>query len=262
MGYLHISNLYKDQAILIFKRCCALEKVHGTSAHVKFNDEEALTKKLTDASLTDITIYGEAYGGKEQGMRETYGDQLRFIVFDIQIGESWLAVKNADELTMQLGLEFVPWREISTDIAELDAERDRISEVGERRGCPGKLREGIVLRPVIELTLNNGERVIAKHKSDKFGETRTPRKIINGATVQVMQDAEAIALEWVTEMRLTHVLDKLPQATDITKTGSVVNAMVEDVYREGKGEIVESKPAQQAISKRTAALFKKRVCKV
>jgi hypothetical protein len=30
MGYLHIDNLYKSQDILLFKRCYALEKIHGT----------------------------------------------------------------------------------------------------------------------------------------------------------------------------------------------------------------------------------------
>jgi hypothetical protein len=37
MGYLHIENLYKNQDILFFKRCYALEKIHGTSAHISLN---------------------------------------------------------------------------------------------------------------------------------------------------------------------------------------------------------------------------------
>lgn len=37
MGYMHIQNLYKDQTILLFKECYALEKIHGTSAHIKFS---------------------------------------------------------------------------------------------------------------------------------------------------------------------------------------------------------------------------------
>lgn len=30
MGYLHISNLYRDQRVLMFKEVFVLEKVHGT----------------------------------------------------------------------------------------------------------------------------------------------------------------------------------------------------------------------------------------
>src|SRR3990167_11482310 len=38
MSYMHIENLYKAQDILAFKRCFALEKIHGTSAHVAWRD--------------------------------------------------------------------------------------------------------------------------------------------------------------------------------------------------------------------------------
>ena len=39
MGYLHIRNLYQDQDILLFKECYALEKIHGTSAHIAWDGE-------------------------------------------------------------------------------------------------------------------------------------------------------------------------------------------------------------------------------
>ena len=38
MGYRHIENLYKSQTILQFRECWALEKIHGTSAHVRWSD--------------------------------------------------------------------------------------------------------------------------------------------------------------------------------------------------------------------------------
>ena len=38
MGYRHIDNLYKDQRILLFRECFALEKIHGTSAHVSWTE--------------------------------------------------------------------------------------------------------------------------------------------------------------------------------------------------------------------------------
>ena len=37
----------------------------------------------------------------------------------------------------------------------------------------------------------------------------------------------------------------------------IVAAMVEDVYREGKGEVVESREATAAIGRKTAELLKK-----
>lgn len=40
MGYLHIENLYKNQDIMMFKECYALEKIHGTGAHVKWKNAQ------------------------------------------------------------------------------------------------------------------------------------------------------------------------------------------------------------------------------
>jgi len=86
-----------------------------------------------------------------------------------RIGDSWLSVPKAEKVATDLGLEFVPYREIDATLEALDAERDAPSEVAVRRGItePRK-REGIVVRPLIEVTLNNGERVICKHKRDDF----------------------------------------------------------------------------------------------
>jgi hypothetical protein len=129
----------------------------------------------------------------------------------------------------------------------------------ERNGCGSdKPREGIVLRAPIEVIKNNGARVIAKHKRDDFSERATPPKVVDAARLQVLTDAEAIAQEWVTEMRLSHVLDKLgPVGIEDMRT--VLDAMVADVVREAAGEIVPSPPARQAICKRTAIMFKGRL---
>ena len=35
MSYLHIQNLYKDPRILMLREVYALEKIHGTSAHIQ-----------------------------------------------------------------------------------------------------------------------------------------------------------------------------------------------------------------------------------
>jgi hypothetical protein len=280
MGYLHISNLYKDQRILQFRRCYALEKVHGTSAHVSWDggkltffsggesharfvqlfDPEKLSAAFVALGHQKVTVYGEAYGGKQQGMRETYGPELRFIVFDVQVGETWLSVPDMDQVGKALGQEVVPWVEISTDLDVLDAHRDLPSEVAVRRGIKEpKPREGDVLRPLFEVRLSNGERLIAKHKGAAFEERAHPPKVADAAKLAVLTDAAAIATEWVTPMRLSHVLDKIPTPHGIELTPKVIAAMVEDVYREAAGEIVESKDVKAAIGRRAAELFKMRL---
>ena len=277
MGYLHIGNLYKEVDIMLFKKCYAMEKIHGTSAHIAWSpedgirfssggerhekflelfDEKFLTSKFEELFTDKIIIYGEAYGGKCQKMSDTYGKELKFIVFDVKIGGSWLDVPNAEDVTKKLNLEFVDYKLISTSLKQIDAERDRSSVQAIRNGCgKGKMREGIVLRPMIEVRKNNGERVICKHKGDNFRETKTPR-VVSDEELKVLKEAQKIADEWVTAERLNHVLDKMPGETDITQTGLVIKNMVEDIYREAKGEIVESGKVKTLIGKKTALMFK------
>jgi len=185
MGYLHIPNLYKNTEILLFKECYALEKIHGTSTHISwkngkinfssggekyekfeklFNIKE-LEKKFKELFECDVVIYGEGYGGKCQGMSGTYGKELKFIVFDIKVDGNWLDVSNAEDVAKKLGLEFVDYVKIKTELKLLDKERDKNSTQAIRNGCGGKLREGIVLRPLIEVTKNNGSRICLLYTS-------------------------------------------------------------------------------------------------
>lgn len=276
MGYLKIPNLYRPEAapLLLFKELWALEKVHGTSAHLGHTPEKGLFffaggcphdqfVKLFDPvvierlSRGNCTIYGEAYGGKCQGMKKTYGDALRFIAFDVRIGDSWLAVPNAVEVATGIGLEFVPHEKVSCDLPALDAIRDRPSEVAKLRGITeDRPREGVVLRPFVELTMNNGSRLIAKHKGEAFAEREHVPKV--GQPLEVLQAAEAIATEWVTPMRLDHLLGK---GVDLTEQniGKLIGLMTADIEVEGSGEIVASKEARQAIGKATAKLVKDRL---
>ncbi len=283
MGYLHIDNLYKNTDILMFKQCYALEKMHGSSAHISFKpgdarpvkffaggesherfvglfNQEELEKKFVELGNAPVIVYGEVYGGKCQGMKDTYGVELRFIAFDVKIDEHWLNVPNAEDVCKHLGVEFVHYELVDTDVATLDAQRDAPSVQAKRNGIEeDREREGVVLRPVIEMTKNNGERIISKHKGDKFKERQNQPKVQTDEELEVLNEANAIAEEWVTPMRLTHVLDKLPQDINVESTGTVIRAMVEDVIREAKGEIVESKAAKKAISKKAAWLFKQHI---
>lgn len=276
MGYLHIDNLYKSQEILAFKECYALEKIHGTSAHIRFDgenihffsggekheyfvsmfDTEYLLSKFKEKIETSCFIYGEAYGGKCQGMSKTYGSQLKFVAFDVMIDGNWLSVPQAHEFVSSFDLEFVEYRRVETSLEKLDAERDRPSTQAVRNGITEpKIMEGVVLRPIFEVTLNNGKRIIAKHKRPEFNE-RASIPEIDPTKRQIMEDAENIAFEWVTPMRLNHVLDKLSGEKDMSLTGEVIKAMVEDVMREAEGEIMDDKSIRKAIGARAAKLYK------
>lgn len=281
MGYLHVPNTYRaeGQYILLFRECFALEKIHGTSAHVswregqlflssggesavnfaKLFDQPALAAKFAELGHEKVTIFGEAYGGKQQAQSWRYGKQLKFVAFDVHLGDEWLDVPNAEQFCARLGIEFVHYKRVPTDLGSLDAERDAPSEQARRNGVEGvQPREGVVLRPVKEFELG-GHRVIAKHKRQEERETATPRVVDDPAKLKVLEDADAIAREWVTPTRLQHVLDKVVPIPQMSDTPKVIAAMVEDVLREGSGELVDTPEARKAISKATAILFKKHV---
>lgn len=281
MGYLHIQNLYKAQQILLFKRCYAMEKIHGTSAHVKYKDgklthfagggshdvfrmlfdDAQLIEGLAKLGHPEVTIYGEFYGGRLQAMAHTYGPTQRFVAFDVCFGEDgWANVPTAAKICADLKIDFVDWVEISTDLAEVDAARDADSTQAIKNGMgPGKKREGVVLRPLEEFTDKYGERLIAKHKRADFEERKTPPKVIDGMALKILQEATDIVTEWLTPMRLEHVLDKIPGAVGMSDTGRVIAAMVEDVTREAGREVVWSDEAFKLLKKQTALMFKERL---
>ena len=306
MGYRSINNLYKDQTIFMFKEVYALEKVHGTSAHIKFErarqwvelDENSnlteeefqskwpdriqitffsggasyeqfvalfnildLEERFRKLGFNELTVYGEAYGGKMQGMSKSYGPTLRFIAFELKGLNGWFNVPAAEHFTKELGLEFTPYEKIPAILEAINVERDRDSIVAINNGMgPGHIREGVVLRPLHEFVSQgeNGGTIRAKHKRDEFKETKTKREVLvaDPNYLKVLEDAQLIADEWVVEQRLLHILDKLPK--DNEDLGLVIKAMIEDVEREAMGEIVFGKETRAAISKATVRMYKQR----
>jgi len=279
MGYQHITNLYKNKSVLMFKEVYALEKVHGTSAHISYRqnqlffspggeklvnftklfDQDELFEKFKLLGHNHVVVFGELYGGSQQKMSATYGKDLNFIAFEVKIDDAWLNVKNAFSVSEKLGIEFVPFELVECTIENLNFERDRPSRVAKRRGIlEDKPSEGIVIRPLEEVYFSNGDRVVAKHKTELFSErTSKSDTIINDEKLTLMTEAKEIALEWVTPMRLNHVLDKLPKDIQMKDVREVILAMQEDVTREAAGEIVINKNVLSEIGKLTVELFKK-----
>jgi hypothetical protein len=289
MGYQDIKNLYRPEAqtIFLFREAVAMEKIHGTSSHVRWKDGrisffsggashdafvalfdvEKLTVIATEKGLAEWVIYGEAYGGKMQGMSHTYGKELRFVAFDVKIHDNWIgSTAKAEQFALGFGLEFVPWAVGPATIEWLAGQRDLPSRMAVRRGiAEPRIAEGIVIRPVIELQYNDGGRVCAKYKRAEFSERGSKADTLaDPAARQELNDAREVAEEWVTEERLNHILDcspltGLPIVLAIEHTGDVVKAMVADVYKEGSGEVPDTKAVRSAISKRAAGMYKNRV---
>jgi len=295
MGYRKITNLQLEHPLFLFKEVYACEKIHGTSSHVtltrtekgweahvtaggiKHNDflfmlnlryqfstvvMEKLTALMAPKDVQKIILYGEGYGGKCQNMGDVYGP-LNFIIFEVVKDGRWCEVEEAAYLAGQIGMPFVFYERGPATLEWLDTQRNRPSEQAKRNGMgDNKEGEGIVVRAPMELYDINDGRLIAKYKREKFRETSTAR-VLTQEDVDILEDAKAIAEEWVVEERLNHVLSALVAKghsnLTITDTGLVVKAMVEDVSIEAAGKITWSEKAGKAIGKKTAELFKKRL---
>ena len=282
MSYRSIPNLYKSRDVLLFKQCYAMEKIHGTSAHIKYNHTkrelsffsggskydqfialfdqqkllEAFSTNAEEHDVNCITIYGEAYGGKLQGMSKTYGPNIKFIAFEVQADEQWFGVEQANRVATRLGFEFVHYRLIDATEEAISAEilLDSVQAIRNGMG-EGHMREGVVLRAPIELFLHNGGRIICKHKRPEFAEREHTPRILAPEDLKILEDANAIADEWVTPMRFAHILDAFPEPS-LEQANKIIRAMMEDVVREASGEIVDSKEARRAIGKKTIKLLK------
>jgi hypothetical protein len=289
MGYRKIENLYKNKMILMFKEAYALEKIHGTSSHISYNhknrkltffsggskydqfvslfDQENLlnlfSKNSEDHPTTEtVTVYGEAYGGKLQGMSKTYGPNLKFVAFEVLINNKiWMTVPQAEKFAQYLGLEFVHYNRIETTEEAINAEMMADSVQAVRNGMgTGHMREGVVLRPIIEFSDFNGGIFRVKHKRPEFSEREHTPKFSDPDSLKVLEDARAISEEWCTPMRLTHVLDAFPEAS-LSDMNKVIQAMVTDILVEGAGEIVDNKDVRKAIGKKTSKLFQEYLSK-
>lgn len=282
MAYAHINNLYKNQEILLLKECFASEKIHGSSSHMKWNKDNItfspggekyvnfvslfdigfLEGKFKELGLDEVTIYGEVYGGKMQGMKKIYGDKLKFIAFEVKIFDRWLNMEAAEKIVLDFGLEFIYYTKISTDLKVLEEERNKPSVQAKRNGIlEDRRKEGIVLRPLIEMMRSDGKRIMAKYKNEEFIETKTKRKIINPDKLKVLDEANEVSTEWVTEQRLSNILDKFPEAS-IEQIGNIIKAMIEDVKRESEKEVTWSKEVERAIGRNCAKMFKARIFKI
>ncbi len=290
MGYISIIHLYKcKEFFTLFKdqQICAMEKIHGTSTHIllkhgdiKYHsggetqksfsglfDKEFIFAELNaimkEYAWSNIKVHGEAYGHKQQKMSATYGPKLKFIVFDIRVntdtpGDHFLDVADAEKITHRLRLEFVPY-EIGPNIPSwLEAQATKESAQAVRNGMgEGKLREGIVIRPLIEGKMSDGERAIFKHKNNTFWETKNPRSLEDQITT--FSSSDDIVTEWVTDMRAQHVIDKILHNKEIKKIEKTditlfVDNMLIDIKKESGGEIVWSDAVEKAIRRQAGQM--------
>ena len=92
-----------------------------------------------------------------------YGDDQKFVLFDIKVRDKWLERENVIDIGRKMGMEVVPViGEGTLDTLEALCKEGFDSQWGHFQA------EGIVARPKVELLTFNGHRIITKVKCKDF----------------------------------------------------------------------------------------------
>lgn len=112
----------------------------------------------------NFCLYGEGYGAKIQKGGGNYkSDGVDFVLFDVNIGGTWLKRDSVIDIADQLGIQAVPV--IGTGTL---ADMVKIAKNGIKSQWGDFQAEGIVARPTTEMFDRMGRRIITKIKSKDF----------------------------------------------------------------------------------------------
>lgn len=163
------------------------EKVDGTNIRVGWDGEQVTFAGRTDRATTPPflldklgelfsadkfrtnelpphCLYGEGYGAKiQKGGGDYISDGVGFILFDINIGGTWLERHNIEDIATKLTINPVPIVGEGTLLEGVELVRSGYAS--HLRATPP---EGLVMRPKVELFNRKGERVITKIKVKDF----------------------------------------------------------------------------------------------
>lgn len=170
------------------------EKVDGTNTRIQFNGKEVCYKGKTDdaqyfpgmlemlqelfpinkleqvfpdkdGTSPEVCLYGETYGKGIQSVGKLYSPNVKFILFDIKIGDWWLKRKDVEDIASKLEIDIVPivFQGTLTEAIEVIKKgyQSTISQQVQKA-------EGMILFPEVQLFNRKGERIITKLKQKDF----------------------------------------------------------------------------------------------
>jgi len=236
----NFSFICDGDSVQVAKRTSILSKEELS----KFYDADIMYKKYKDNildlvkylqriyNISEIQIFGEHFGGTYNGETEKGYTKIQkeiqyipftdFIVFDIlvifkEVGEvkkiflDWDFVK---ELAKKFELKVVPelYRGTFEECLKYPNQfQTKIPTMYGLEDIEGNICEGVVIKPVKDLRLGSGERVILKNKNDKFKEKGRVKKTKIKKPINLIPEDE----KWIDEIsryfeenRIQNVLSK------------------------------------------------------
>ncbi len=124
------------------------------------SDHERLGSICADAS---ICLYGEGYGAGIQKGGGYIPEGQDFVLFDVMIAGTWLGREDVEGIANDLSLPVVPVVGSGSLLSAVE-----LVEVGFKSAWGDVVAEGLVARPVVELSASNGQRIITKIKRRDF----------------------------------------------------------------------------------------------
>lgn len=241
--------------------------------------DTGLDKKVIEAfSGHDVILYGEWHGSGtpkkgwpqvQKGIRYINGNDLR--IFDVKVDGKYVPQDEVASWAAKVGLKTMPilYRG-KPDMKIFDSLIDTMSRVGEENGIvdPENTIEGIVIRPPEFVWDEKRRPIMAKYKIGKWAERASAQKHPKTLPKErvVIPGASEFAKEFVTEMRLEHILDQLREAgipIDKSSLGEVMKRMGQDIKREGIGALgdakLEWKDVSPFVTRLTKELFLKKI---
>lgn len=117
---------------------------------------------MLEREITSMTLYGEGYGAKIQKGGGNYRPDAGFVLFDVKVGNWWLARENVEDVAVKVGVDVVP----IVVQESLEFAIDLVRTGDWKSQWPGVADpEGLVGRPVVDLFNRRGERIITKIKA-------------------------------------------------------------------------------------------------
>lgn len=287
--YHHIDTFNKVSSLYGVDRVVITEKIHGANSRIGWIDGRLrigarnieLDEKNTGYEFynwvlslepglsellerlfgdEDAVIYGEWCGpGIQKGI--SYGSEKRFFVFDVFVGDDFVGFDEVRLIASVFGLSTVPvLYDGPFDVEVAMGLRSGASIVATAAGVTGDLaiREGVVIKPAEPLRNERGNLIVAKLKDERFEERKSLRK---SPLNPVNPEAIAFADEWVTPMRLHHVLQQIEESGESTDSmrciGSVLRTMNQDIIREGEIDPEQWKVVAKSVTTATKNLFQR-----
>lgn len=126
--------------------------------------KQPVKELLSSLAAHQVVIFGEVFGSKIQNLNYGHTGQLGFRAFDIMVDGKYLDWQAFVELTEKFDIDRVP----TLHVGAFDLKEIRAHSFGKTMLQDDHIREGVVVKPLLERTDPKIGRVILKYISDDY----------------------------------------------------------------------------------------------